>query len=79
MAQVLVVPLQDEGKWMTGECTAYLQHILNGLAATAPLNYLADYTIFIHDDAPRHLKPDFLSIVFRSLAMGSYSAGYQVS
>lgn len=76
VAQVLVVPLQDEGKWMTGECTAYLQHILNGLAATAPLNYLADYTIFIHDDAPRHLKPDFLSIVFRSLAMGSYSADY---
>lgn len=68
--------MQDEGKWMTGECTAYLRHILNGLADAAPINSLADYTVFIHDDAPRHLKPDFLSIIFRSLTHGSYTADY---
>lgn len=73
---MLIVPMQDEGKWMTGECTAYLRHILNGLAESSPLNYLAEYTIFIHDDAPRHLKPDFLSIVFRSLTLGTYSADF---
>ena len=61
---------------MTGECTAYLRHILNGLADAAPINSLADYTVFIHDDAPRHLKPDFLSIIFRSLTHGSYTADY---
>lgn len=61
---------------MTGECTAYLQHMLNGLAGAPPVNHLADYTIFIHDDAPRHLKPDFLSIIFRSMAMGSFDADY---
>ena len=76
MAQIVAVPMQDAGKWMTGECTAYLQHILGGLAGAAPVQSLADYTVFIHDDAPRHLKPDFLSIVFRSLTMGSYTADY---
>ena len=65
------VPLSDSGEWMTGECTAYLQHILRGLAGADPVIRLADYTVFVHDDAPRHLKPEFLSMVFRSLSLGT--------
>ncbi|CAJ1425835.1 unnamed protein product [Effrenium voratum] len=76
VAQIVDVPLEDSGEWMTGECTVYLRHMLHGLASAAPVHHLADYTIFIHDDAPRHLKPEFLSIVFKSLAMGSYNVDY---
>ena len=76
VAQILVVPLKDSGEWMTGECTAYLQHILGSLAGVAPVNRIADYTVFLHDDAPRHLKPEFLSIIFRSLSLGTYNASF---
>ena len=68
--------MRDSGEWMTGECTAYLQHMLSGLAERDPVSGLAEYTIFLHDDAPRHLKPDFLSIVFRSLALGTYNVSF---
>ena len=76
VAQVVEVPLTDMAGWMTGECTAYLRHLLSGLAGSGPVNGLADYTIFLHDDAPRHLKQEFLSIVFRSISLGTYNVSF---
>ena len=76
VAQVVEVPLTDPAGWMTGECTAYLRHLLSGLARSGPVHSLADYTIFLHDDAPRHLKQEFLSIVFRSLSLGTYNVSF---
>lgn len=69
---VLAIPLYDEGAWMTGECGAYLQHLLRGIAGEEPVKRLADFTIFIHDDAPRHLKPAFLGLVLQAMGAGNY-------
>ncbi|OLQ09406.1 hypothetical protein AK812_SmicGene7001 [Symbiodinium microadriaticum] len=50
---------------MTGECTAYLAHLTKGVQP-------ADFTIFLHDDAPRHIRLPLLSLVLRALRAGTY-------
>lgn len=76
VADVISVSAQDHGEWMTGECGTYLRHILAGLGSSKPLGDFSDFTVFIHDDAPRHLKPSFLGLVFRALTEGSYDVPF---
>eukprot|EP00439_Symbiodinium_sp_Y106_P027749 s3841_g3.t1 len=52
---------------MTGECTAYLAHLTKGVQP-------ADFTIFLHDDAPRHIRLPLLSLVLRAMRAGTYEA-----
>eukprot|EP00928_Gymnodinium_smaydae_P046059 TRINITY_DN30656_c0_g1_i1.p1 TRINITY_DN30656_c0_g1~~TRINITY_DN30656_c0_g1_i1.p1 ORF type:complete len:528 (-),score=112.47 TRINITY_DN30656_c0_g1_i1:79-1641(-) len=62
-----------EGKGlMTGECTAYLAHIVSAMRE----NTLADYTIFVHDDGPRHLRLSLLGLVLRGLRSGQRDIGF---
>jgi len=74
VSAIVRVPTGDAGPWMTGECGAYLRHVFDALEPGT--DRLADFTIFLHDDAPRHLKPAFLGVVFRALAIGSYNAPF---
>eukprot|EP00747_Dinoflagellata_sp_TGD_P074867 gnl/TRDRNA2_/TRDRNA2_158497_c0_seq2.p1 gnl/TRDRNA2_/TRDRNA2_158497_c0~~gnl/TRDRNA2_/TRDRNA2_158497_c0_seq2.p1 ORF type:complete len:439 (-),score=64.54 gnl/TRDRNA2_/TRDRNA2_158497_c0_seq2:265-1581(-) len=79
VASIAVVSALDHGEWMTGECGAYLQHMIatrSGSEQSGQLRGPADFTVFIHDDAPRHLKPEFLGLVFRSLELGSYNVPF---
>ncbi|CAE8672844.1 unnamed protein product [Polarella glacialis] len=76
VATVLRVPALDSGEWMSGECGAYLQHILTAVRGAREETELADFTVFIHDDAPRHLKPEFLGLVFHALASGTYDVPF---
>ena len=48
------------------ECGAYLRHI------EASYDHLAEYTIFLQDDAPRHLHLGYLSLVLKLIAVGSF-------
>merc|ERR1719436_239897 len=57
---------------MTGECTAYATHIIRALHA----NILADYTIFMHDDAPRHIRLSLLSLTLRGMRSGAYDVPF---
>merc|ERR1711924_123683 len=66
----------DNGKWMTGERTAYLQHILSAVNNQPPAQGLANFTIFIHDDGPRHLKSAFLGLVLKSMHAGAYDTPF---
>lgn len=54
---------------MTGECTAYLAHLTKGVQP-------ADFTIFLHDDAPRHIRLPLLSLVLRALRAGTYEVPF---
>ncbi|CAE7032410.1 unnamed protein product, partial [Symbiodinium natans] len=54
---------------MTGECTAYLAHLAAGIRT-------ADFTIFLHDDAPRHIRMPLLSMVLRALRAGTYEVPF---
>lgn len=60
------------GGFMTGECTAYLAHIVQALQSGT----VADYTIFVHDDAPRHLRLALLSLALRGIISGAYDVPF---
>lgn len=51
---------------MTGECTAYLAH-LAGHAGD-----LAEFTVFMHDDGPRHIRNPLLGLALGGLRTGAY-------
>lgn len=67
-------PVQESGAegFMTGECTAYLTHVIGALES----NTLADYTIFLHDDAPRHIRLSLLSLVLDGMRNAAYEVPF---
>lgn len=71
---VVHVPLEECGDdgFMTGECTSYLTHLLEGLRAGT----LADFTVFVHDDAPRHLRLSLLSLVLLGMRNGAFDVPF---
>eukprot|EP00747_Dinoflagellata_sp_TGD_P031443 gnl/TRDRNA2_/TRDRNA2_135278_c4_seq2.p1 gnl/TRDRNA2_/TRDRNA2_135278_c4~~gnl/TRDRNA2_/TRDRNA2_135278_c4_seq2.p1 ORF type:complete len:228 (+),score=20.14 gnl/TRDRNA2_/TRDRNA2_135278_c4_seq2:26-709(+) len=66
------ISLEDTGNLMTGECTAYLIHILQ---ASKEEN-LADYTVFMHDDGPRHIRLSLLNVVLQGFRAGTYKVPF---
>ncbi|CAK0840730.1 unnamed protein product, partial [Prorocentrum cordatum] len=74
VAAVEYVPAPEQGALglMTAECTAYLAHIVRALRA----GDLADYTLFVHDDGPRHIRTSLLNLALRGLRIGSYSSPF---
>jgi len=66
----VVRTMSPDGELMTGECTVYLTHIL------MEWEQLADYTIFLHDDAPRHIQPGFLNLALRMMNNGMYDVPF---
>merc|ERR1712079_602683 len=37
---------------------------------------LADFTVFLHDDAPRHIRLSLLNLVLRSIRIGAYDVPF---
>ncbi|CAE8682301.1 unnamed protein product [Polarella glacialis] len=62
----------DGSSMMTGECTAYLAHVLRTLSGQG----VADYTIFVHDDGPRHIRLAMLGLVTKALVSGTYKVPF---
>ncbi|CAJ1374768.1 unnamed protein product [Effrenium voratum] len=60
--------VREEGPLMTGECTAYLRYLQN--------RDFADFAIFLHDDAPRHIRLSMLSLVLRSMQHGAFEVPF---
>ena len=71
-SQVIQIPylLDDSDGLMTGECSGYLQHILT------TFDDLADFTVFLHDDAPRHLQIPYMQTIGKSMKRGLYQAPF---
>ena len=57
----------DEGTLSTDECGGYLLHIQRHF------DDLAEWTIFLQDDAPRHLHLGYLNLVLKLMASGTFS------
>ena len=57
-----------EGGVQTDECGGYLYHILR------QYYHLAEWTIFLQDDAPRHLHLGYLNLVLKMITAGTLSA-----
>ena len=57
---------------MSGECTAYLAYILERYSQ----NDWPDYVAFLHDDAPRHIRPAFLNIAMQAIQRRTYDVGF---
>lgn len=60
----------DIGAARGDECSAYLTHILGSY------ENLADFTIFLQSDPMDHLHFDFLDLVLRSIAAGTYTTPF---
>lgn len=67
---VAVVPRPDIGQARGDECSAYLTHIVSRYDS------LADFTVFLQSDPMDHLHFDFLDLVLRSIAAGTYTTPY---
>mmetsp|Transcript_119002 Transcript_119002/g.379515 ORF Transcript_119002/g.379515 Transcript_119002/m.379515 type:complete len:522 (+) Transcript_119002:175-1740(+) len=57
---------------MTGECTAYLTHVI----AMHRAGSLADFTVFSHDDGPRHIRLSLLSLALRGMRNSAYAVPF---
>lgn len=55
--------------FMTGECTAYLEHVITQTD-------LANFTIFMHDDGPRHIRVSLLGLVLQGMSSGAYQTPF---
>mmetsp|Transcript_100566 Transcript_100566/g.300092 ORF Transcript_100566/g.300092 Transcript_100566/m.300092 type:complete len:460 (-) Transcript_100566:39-1418(-) len=60
----------DKGQARGDECSAYLTHIVDRYWQ------LADLTVFLQSDPHDHLHFDFVDLVLRSIAAGTYSVPY---
>lgn len=69
-SQAFAVARPDRGQARGDECSAYLTHLVDRYWQ------LADFTIFLQSDPYDHLHFDFLDLVLRSLAAGTYSVPY---
>ncbi|CAE7693266.1 acbC [Symbiodinium sp. CCMP2592] len=67
---VRVIARPDIGAARGDECSAYLTHIL------ANYQKLADFIVFLQSDPMDHLHMDFLDLVLRSIAAGTYDVGF---
>eukprot|EP00929_Paragymnodinium_shiwhaense_P034389 TRINITY_DN18723_c0_g1_i2.p1 TRINITY_DN18723_c0_g1~~TRINITY_DN18723_c0_g1_i2.p1 ORF type:complete len:560 (-),score=102.75 TRINITY_DN18723_c0_g1_i2:2-1681(-) len=76
MVEELVwMPLSEprgEEHLMLAECTAYLAHVVKGLAE----GRTADYTLFVHDDGPRHVRVSYLNLALRGMLAGTYDVPF---
>ena len=68
--EVVQIHVDDNDGLMTGECTAYLAHLIQYY------DRFADYTVFFHDDGPRHMKTAFFNLVLKSLGQRSYDVDF---
>eukprot|EP00928_Gymnodinium_smaydae_P034291 TRINITY_DN24340_c0_g1_i5.p1 TRINITY_DN24340_c0_g1~~TRINITY_DN24340_c0_g1_i5.p1 ORF type:complete len:434 (-),score=91.39 TRINITY_DN24340_c0_g1_i5:66-1367(-) len=64
--EVYVVARPDKGSTRGDECSGYLTHIVGHY------EQLADYTVFLQSDPQDHLHFDFLDLVLRTIAAGTY-------
>eukprot|EP00929_Paragymnodinium_shiwhaense_P103064 TRINITY_DN66349_c0_g2_i2.p1 TRINITY_DN66349_c0_g2~~TRINITY_DN66349_c0_g2_i2.p1 ORF type:complete len:483 (-),score=86.60 TRINITY_DN66349_c0_g2_i2:408-1856(-) len=64
------IPRPDVGHTRGDECSAYLSHIVG------EYGQLADFTIFLQSDPQDHLHFDYLDLVLRSMAAGTYTVPY---
>lgn len=60
------IPALDNGT-ASDECGAYLRHI------QSYYEDLAEWTIFLQDDAPRHMHLGYLALVLKLIAVGSFA------
>ncbi|CAE7192147.1 unnamed protein product [Symbiodinium pilosum] len=68
---VHVISRPDIGAARGDECSGYLTHILASYH-----EHLADFTVFLQSDPMDHLHMDYLDLVLRSIAAGTYSVGF---